>query len=80
MSFVCMCIWALATVALAPLPMKYQIVPGIGLLLAFSPLLIWLAYDYGALAWPVCVVAAVSLFRKPVAAGFLALKRRFTRE
>lgn len=78
-SITAMCIWALATMGLAPLPMKYQILPGAGLLLAFPVLLVWVARDYGTLPVVVCIFAAVSLFRKPLMALVLGLKRWITR-
>ncbi|MBU2935368.1 DUF2484 family protein [Pacificibacter marinus] len=74
-----MCIWALATMGLAPLPIKYQILPGVGLLLVLPVLLIWLGRDYGALPVVVCIFAAVSMFRKPLMALALGLKRWITR-
>lgn len=78
-SIVAICIWALATMGLAPLPIKYQILPGIGLLLALPVLLVWLARDHGALPVVVCIFAAVSLFRKPLKALCLGLMRWITR-
>jgi hypothetical protein len=66
--------------ALAPLPIKKQIVPGTGLLLVLPPLLIWLAYDFGVLVVVLCIGGAVSLFRKPLSAGLKACGRRFTRD
>lgn len=64
---------------LAPLPIKYQILPGVGLLLVLPVLLIWLGRDYGALPVVVCIFAAVSMFRKPLMALALGLKRWITR-
>ena len=65
--------------ALAPLPMRYQILPGAGLLLAFPVLLLWLARDYGTLPVVVCIFAAVSMFRKPLMALFFGVRRWITR-
>lgn len=61
-------IWAVVTMALAPLPWRRQIIPGAILLVAFMPLLIWTGLVYGF--WPVVIalVAAVSIFRKPLCA------------
>ncbi|MEM5476844.1 DUF2484 family protein [Pacificibacter sp. AS14] len=78
-SITVMCIWALATLGLAPLPIKYQILPGVGLLLVLPVLLIWLGRDYGALPVVVCIFAAVSMFRKPLMALAHGLKRLITR-
>ncbi|WP_417267126.1 DUF2484 family protein [Celeribacter baekdonensis] len=67
---VALCLWALATMALAPLPLRHQIGPGFALLLVLPVLLIWTGRVYGP--WPVvcACAAAVSLFRKPL--GVLA--------
>ncbi|MBU2866927.1 DUF2484 family protein [Pacificibacter marinus] len=78
-SITAMCIWALATMGLSPLPIRYQILPGAGLLLVLPILLIWLGRDYGALPVVVCIFAAVSMFRKPLIALVLGLKRWITR-
>lgn len=64
--FVAFCLWALASMALAPLPLRYQIIPGLVLLLALFPLLIWTGMTYGVGPVLVGVVAAVSLFRRPL--------------
>lgn len=74
---VAICIWALATMALAPLPIRYQILPGTLLLLALVPLMIWLAKVHGILAVLILCFAAVSLFRKPLRVLFLKLSRSF---
>lgn len=59
-------IWALATMALAPLPMKYQMLPGLALLLVLPVLLIWIGQVHGFLPVLIGLAAAVSLFRKPL--------------
>ncbi|SFC06581.1 DUF2484 family protein [Tropicimonas isoalkanivorans] len=60
------CIWVVAATVVAVLPMRYQYVPGVGLLLA-APILIWqIGAAYG---WPALLVAAfafASMFRKPL--------------
>ncbi|MCA0043087.1 DUF2484 family protein [Celeribacter litoreus] len=73
---VAMAIWALACMALAPLPIKYQIVPGLSLLAMLPVLLIWTGMTYGV--WPVLIglAAAASLFRKPLIALWRYLGRR----
>lgn len=63
-----LCIWALATMALSPLPIRYQIPPGILLLLMLPGLVIWLGMVHGILPVLVSIAAAVSLFRKPLKA------------
>jgi hypothetical protein len=66
--------------ALAPLPIKKQIAPGLALLAMFPVLLIWLARDYGALPVLLCVAAAVSVFRNPLREGLRAIFARFSRD
>ncbi|WP_417247010.1 DUF2484 family protein [Celeribacter sp.] len=68
-------IWALATMALAPLPLRYQILPGVALLLVLPVLLVWVGLTYGV--WPVLIglAAAVSLFRKPLGVLWCRLMR-----
>lgn len=78
-SITVMCIWALATMGLAPLPIKYQVLPGLGLLLVLPVILVWLARDHGALAVCVSIFAAVSLFRNPLWALVLGARRWITR-
>lgn len=75
-SILAICIWAIATMGLAPLPMRYQLVPGLVSLLVLPVLLVWLARDYGALPVIVVTAAAASLFRKPLTALGRACKRR----
>lgn len=67
-SLIALCLWALATMALAPLPMRIQMRLGPISLITLPPLLVWLGRDYGALPVIVCLAAAISLFRKPLAA------------
>lgn len=76
MPLVWIAIWALATMALSPLPLRHQIGPGIALLAVFPGLVIWAGYVHGI--WPVVLslAAAVSLFRKPLGALVRRLMRR----
>ncbi|MBU2891020.1 DUF2484 family protein [Celeribacter halophilus] len=61
--------------ALAPLPLRYQILPGVALLLVLPVLLVWVGLTYGV--WPVLIglAAAVSLFRKPLGVLWRRLMR-----
>ncbi|WP_417249859.1 DUF2484 family protein [Celeribacter sp.] len=77
-SLAAICIWALATMALAPLPMRYQMRLGPISLVTLPPLLVWLGRDFGTLPVVVCLAAAVSLFRKPLAALGRAVLGRIT--
>lgn len=62
------CLWVLAATVTAMLPMRYQRIAGIPLLLgAFA--LIWLIWrDYGALPGVLALAAFVSMFRRPLTA------------
>ncbi|WP_068119306.1 DUF2484 family protein [Tropicimonas marinistellae] len=60
------CLWVMAATAVAMLPMKYQYVPGLGLLLA-APWLIWnIGAAYGWVPLLIATAAFVSMFRKPL--------------
>ena len=64
--YLALCLWALATMALAPLPIRYQKIPGSILLLMLVPLLVWLGREAGPLPVVLCCIAVGSLFRKPL--------------
>ncbi len=68
-------LWALAVTAVAFLPMRLQVVPGLGLLLAAPALIWWLAAAVGPLAAGAGVLAVLSTFRRPLG----ALLRRLAR-
>lgn len=70
------CLWVLVTAAVAFLPIRRQIVPGIALLVAAAVLLVWLIRDHGP--WVALPVAAVllSMFRRPLAALIRCALRR----
>ncbi|WP_417257689.1 DUF2484 family protein [Celeribacter sp.] len=78
-SILAMCIWALATMALAPLPLRHQKRFGLVSLLTLPVILIWLGRDYGAVPVLICSFAAMSLFRKPLAALYRAVKRQIAK-
>ena len=59
-------IWVLASVAVAMLPMRYQYVPGVALLIAAPFLIFWVGQS---VAWwaAICALAAfVSMYRNPL--------------
>lgn len=62
-------IWVLAATATAFLPIRRQIVPGLALLAAVPPLLLWIGLSYGWLWLLPAVLAFVSMFRRPL--GYL---------
>jgi len=64
--FVLACLWVIAGTIVAFLPMRYQYVPGITLLL-LAPLLIWMiAQEYGFVPAALGVLALISMFRNPL--------------
>ncbi|KZY35139.1 hypothetical protein A3731_17855 [Roseovarius sp. HI0049] len=66
LTFVLACLWVVAAALVAMLPMRWQFVPGIALLLG-APVLIWrLAVEYGWIAAIVAVLAVLSMFRRPL--------------
>lgn len=62
------CLWVLAATATAFLPMRYQIVPGLALLIAAPILIVWIGLDHGWLWAGLGLLAFVSMFRRPLAA------------
>ena len=60
------CLWVLAAAATAMLPMRAQMVPGLGLLFAAPILLVWIAYVHGWLWLAVGLFAFLSMFRNPL--------------
>ncbi|WP_394154023.1 DUF2484 family protein [Loktanella salsilacus] len=60
------CLWVPAATITAFLPMRLQMVPGIGLLIAAPALIVWLGADFGWLIAAVGVFAFVSMFRNPL--------------
>ena len=59
-------LWVLASAAVALLPMRYQYVPGIALLIAAPILIVWIGVSYHWLAAVLAVFAFVSMFRNPL--------------
>lgn len=59
-------LWVFAATGTALLPMRFQYVPGVALLVGAPFLIFWLGYDFG---WWVAVAASfgfVSMFRNPL--------------
>ncbi|NDR56569.1 DUF2484 family protein [Aliiruegeria sabulilitoris] len=66
------CLWVLLGAATAMLPLRYQTLPGLTLLLS-APWLVWqIGGDYGWLPLLLATVAVLSMFRKPL--RYLALR------
>ena len=60
------CLWVLAATGVAFLPMRYQYVPGLALLIAAPIVLVWIASEYGALVAGLAGLAVLSMFRRPL--------------
>jgi hypothetical protein len=59
-------LWVLAATLVACLPMRYQYIPGIGLLMAAPVLIYMIAQSYGVLLSGLALLAFVSMFRNPL--------------
>ncbi len=70
------CLWVVAATAVAFLPIRVQIVPGVALLLAAPVLLYFLARDYGLVVLVIALGAVVSMFRRPL---LYPIRRRLRR-
>lgn len=66
LSLILGCLWVLASAVVALLPMRLQFVPGIALLLAAPPLLVYLATQHSPWLVLAGVFAFVSMFRNPL--------------
>lgn len=60
------CFWVLAAAATAMLPMRAQMVPGLGLLAAAPILLVWIGWTHGWLWLAIGLFAFLSMFRNPL--------------
>lgn len=60
------CLWVIAGAAVACLPMRYQYVPGVLLLLMAPVLIIFIGRDLGVIPAALAVLALVSMFRRPL--------------
>ena len=59
-------IWVIASAIVAMLPMRWQMVPGLALLLAAPVLLVWIGQAHGWLWLTLGLFAFVSMFRNPL--------------
>ena len=60
------CLWVLAATVVAMLPMRYQYIPGIVLLLAAPVLIYLIGRDVALWAGIAATLAFVSIFRNPL--------------
>lgn len=65
-SLILACLWVLAATLVALLPMRWQIAPGLALLVLAPPLLVYLAVQHNAWIVLAAVAALVSMFRRPL--------------
>lgn len=59
-------IWVIAAAGVAMLPMRRQMLPGMGLLLAAPVLLGWIGWAHGWIWLAVGLFAFLSMFRNPL--------------
>jgi hypothetical protein len=80
LSLILACLWVLAAAIVALLPMRFQYVPGLALLILSVPLAVFVGVEVGWV-WVVLVVFAVlSMFRRPLMALVRHLRHRFAGE
>ncbi len=65
-SLILACIWVLVTTVTAMLPMRYQMVPGLLLLVSAPILLGYVAYQHGFWIFALGIAAFASMFRNPL--------------
>lgn len=70
------CLWVLAAAGVAMLPMRFQYVPGLFLLVAAPFLIGWLALVHGPWLPIVATLAVISMYRRPLAHLFGRIMRR----
>ncbi|MEM6760723.1 MAG: DUF2484 family protein [Pseudomonadota bacterium] len=58
--------WVFAATAVAMLPMRYQYVPGVALLILAPGLILWIGISYAWWAGLLALAAFVSMFRNPL--------------
>lgn len=65
-SFIAACIWVVVGAITAALPLRYQMVPGVSLLLTAVPLMIWIGAENGWHWTLIGLMAFLSMFRRPL--------------
>ncbi|WP_170608080.1 DUF2484 family protein [Ruegeria arenilitoris] len=58
--------WVICATIVAMLPMKYQFLPGVTLLICAPALILWLGFDFGWFVSALALAAFVSMFRYPL--------------
>ncbi len=59
-------LWVFASAAVAMLPMRYQYVPGVALLIAAPLLILWIGMEVAWWAAVLALFAFISMFRNPL--------------
>jgi hypothetical protein len=65
-SIIISAMWVLCATGTALLPMRYQYVPGISLLILAPVLILWLGFDFGWVWSALAFAGFVSMFRNPL--------------
>lgn len=65
-ALVAACLWGLAATLTAFLPMRWQFMPGLALLLLALPLLVWLGATHGIWVALLGFAGFLSMFRRPL--------------
>ncbi|MDF0599748.1 DUF2484 family protein [Psychromarinibacter sp. C21-152] len=60
------CLWVVAAALTATLPMRWQIAPGLALLISAPVLLVWIARTNGTVLTLIGLFAVLSMFRRPL--------------
>ena len=66
LSLILACLWVLAAAIVSMLPMRFQYLPGVTLLVLAVPLTVFVAIEVGVLWVLVVVFAVLSMFRRPL--------------
>lgn len=67
MTLLWVCIlWALASAAVAMIPMRHQYVPGVALLVAAPVLIVFIGTEHGPVLAILAIAAFLSMFRNPL--------------
>lgn len=60
------CLWAVLATVVALLPMRWQMIPGVLLLVAAPVLLVWIGWEHGWLWAAGATLGFLSMFRNPL--------------
>lgn len=80
LSLILACFWVLAAAITALLPMRYQYVPGLTLLILSVPLTIFVGVQLGWVWVAIVLFAVLSMFRRPLVALARHMRRRLAGE